>query len=87
VRPFAFGGAEWDWIRADDTNLAVRDDNFLVLPVGAGVDVSVSETYGLKLGARGSYRFGFGEDAFRLNGSTMDRTDQYQVAAVLGGHF
>jgi len=88
VRPYAFGGAEWDWFRAEGTNTVVRDEEFLTVPLGAGIDVNLSRnrSSGLKLGARGAYRLGFGEDAF-VSGSTMDRTDQFEVAAVLGAQF
>jgi opacity protein-like surface antigen len=87
LRPYAFGGLGWNWLRTDEDNPFVQDQNYLTVPVGAGLDFALARMgrTDVTLGARASYRFGFGEDAFLEE--RLDRNDQFQVGAVLGAQF
>ena len=87
--PYVFGGYQISrfnvYERANSTG-ALQDDTLHKAPVGAGFDVHLGDVL---LGARGSYNFIFGNDAFtNIPTQSSDRdADQLTGSLLLGGQF
>ena len=88
VEPYAFGGFGLSQLRATGAgNVFVETDTLYSIPVGVGIDfhLPVGVATDVLLGVRGTYEFGYGEDAF--SGITDERTDWLQGTVNAGFQF
>lgn len=88
LEPYALGGVGLTQFTNTSANqLFVTDDTAWSIPVGIGADfhLPIGVATDFLIGARGTYEFAFGEDAFP--GITDSRTDWLQVTLNAGAQF
>jgi hypothetical protein len=85
MEPFAFGGVGWNIYRPQDvgvvTTINGRDDNQLVVPAGAGLEVGY---HGLIADVRFTWRPAYYTSLFNAPGTSMD---SWNAQLSIGGEF